>query len=99
MARLGRFLKGEGGLKQGDPVSPLLFVLSMEYFTRLMKTASSNPQFAFHPSCSALKLNHLMFTDDVLIFYRAHPETLAIIHHTLSIFYQCIGLKANLTKS
>ena len=95
---IGDLFKGGRGLKQGDPLSPLLFVLSMEYFTRLMVHASSNLNFGFHPSCKALRLSHLMFADDVMIFCKAKPETFTIIHNTLMTFYQCTGLKVNQTK-
>ena len=96
---IGDLFKGGRGLKQGDPLSPLLFVLSMEYFTRLMEHASTNPKFGFHPSCKALRLSHLMFAEDVMIFCKAKPETLSIIHNILMTFYQCTGLKVNQTKS
>jgi len=96
---IGELFKGGRGLKQGDPLSPLLFVLSMEYFTRLMVHASNNPNFSFHPSCKALKMSHLMFADDVMIFCKAKPETLLLVHSTLMTFYQCTGLKVNQTKS
>ena len=40
-----------------------------------------------------------MFPDDVMIFSKAHPPTLAIIMQTLQNFHQTIGLKANHLKS
>jgi len=61
--------------------------------------AGSNPNFVFHPSCKALKLNHLMFADDVMIFYKAHPQTFHIIKSKLLDFYSCVGLHANHEKS
>jgi len=40
-----------------------------------------------------------MFADDVMIFCKANPDTLTIIHHTWLTFYQCTSPKANQTKS
>jgi len=73
--------------KQGDPLSPLLVILSMEYFTRLMKLAGDHPQFKFHATCRQIKLNNLMFADDVIIFSQAHLPTLQIIKDTLETFH------------
>ena len=69
----------------------------MEYFTILMLVASSHPKFGFHPSCKALKLNHIMLTDDVMIFCKAHPQTLHII--SCAGLSQMSGLHANQEKS
>ena len=64
-----------------------------------MKAAGNHPDFNFHPTCRQLKLNHLMFVDDVLIFSKAHLPTLHIIHNTLEEFYKVVRLRANPEKS
>ena len=97
--RIHGFFKGKRGLRQGDPLSPLLFVLAMEYLSRLMQKASTLPQFNHHPHCKALNLTHLMFADDLLLFGRADIHTIRIIKDTLDQFTLTTGLAANLHKS
>ncbi|KAK4404516.1 hypothetical protein Sango_0820200 [Sesamum angolense] len=43
------FFSGKKGLKQGDPMSPALFLLCMEFFSRLIKRNTSNSNFNFPP--------------------------------------------------
>ena len=40
------------GVRQRDPMSPLLFVIGMEYLLRTLNLASEEPKFKFHPRCS-----------------------------------------------
>lgn len=64
------FFRGQRGLRQGCPLSPLLFLMVIERLRLLIKNAKSNGWFwgfSFSPS---LIISHLLFVDDVLIFGR-----------------------------
>ncbi|XP_074293063.1 uncharacterized protein LOC141619968 [Silene latifolia] len=67
------YFKGQRGLRQGDPISPLLFTICMEYLSRLIKFATDRWPFQYHPLCKNLKLTHLMFADDLLLFRKGKP--------------------------
>ena len=75
----GPFFKGKRGLKRGDPLSPLLFVLAMEYLSRLFRHASLTPRFVLHPHCEKMGLTHLQFADDLILFCKAHPSSVRIM--------------------
>lgn len=66
------------------PPIPLLFVLSMDYLSRLLKVASKHPSFKFHPNCKSLGLTHPMCADDLILFCKADPSTLKILMAALS---------------
>ena len=55
--------------------------------------------FKFHPKCLKLKLTHLCFADDLLIFYKASLRSIHIIKAALLEFEELFGLKANPSKS
>lgn len=60
------YFSGQMGLMQGDPMSSFLFVICIDYFTRIMnKTTASG--FTFHQWCKELKLSHLCFVDDFFL--------------------------------
>lgn len=48
-------------------MSPLLFVLCMEYFTRIRRYVGKQPNYKYYPRCSSLEMNHLCFADDMVI--------------------------------
>ncbi|XP_062158773.1 uncharacterized protein LOC133866258 [Alnus glutinosa] len=92
--------KGGKGLRQGDHLSPYLFVLAIEVFSRLMKEYTREGSgFKFHYRCSRMNLTHLCFVDDLLLFYDANLSSISIIKAALREFELLSGLKANPSKS
>jgi hypothetical protein len=72
----------------------------MEVLSRLLAEASMDVEpFRFHPKCRKLKLTHLCFADDLLIFSAAELESIRTIHSILGEFEELSGLKANPSKS
>ncbi|KAL2933787.1 hypothetical protein RDABS01_016906 [Bienertia sinuspersici] len=87
------------GLRQGDPLSPLLFTLCMEYFTRMMKRVSMEEGYKFHPLCRRSSLNHLCFADDILMFSRGDMHIIVLNLAGLKLFAQATGLEISAAKS
>ncbi|XP_062075488.1 uncharacterized protein LOC133779554 [Humulus lupulus] len=94
----GSFI-GRKGLRQGDPISPLLFVLVMEYLTRLLIQVSYRKDFRFHPNCKKLKLVCLCFADDLVLFCKGASSSVKIIKECFTSFSLASGLTANMAKS
>ncbi|XP_062103584.1 uncharacterized protein LOC133814669 [Humulus lupulus] len=97
--RIQGSFKGEKGLRQGDPMSPLLFVLIMEYLTRLLAHCSGKKGFGFHPMCKQLRLTNLCFADDLIIFCKGNFSSVTCIQEAFKKFCDSTGLSANKSKS
>jgi len=91
--------KGRKGLRQGDPLSPFLFNICIEYLSRRLSLFTSRGDFNFHPRCGQLRLTHLAFADDLMLFARGDQGSVRIIMDCLSDFGTRSGLSVNLFKS
>lgn len=88
------------GLRQGDPLSPYLFLLCSEGFTALIqKAAQANCLHGVRISRGAPMITHLLFTDDRLLFCNASIEECQIIKEILYIYEKASGQKVNCDKT
>lgn len=93
------FVVSKRDLRQGDPVSPYLFVIVMEYFSRMLSSVHNERLFKFHPKCKATRLTHLFFADDIMMMAKADRYSPIILKNLVDRFGSVSGLKINLQKS
>ncbi|XP_062093919.1 uncharacterized protein LOC133799949 [Humulus lupulus] len=97
--RVQGIFKGEKGLRQGDPLSPFLFVLIMEYLTQRLQLAALDSSFRYHPMCKSLNLLSLCFVDDLLLFCKGSMAAVGVLKSALEEFSAVTGLEINTSKS
>ena len=97
------FFRSSRGLRQGDPLSPLLFLLIMEVLSKLFqKTEKVGLIRGFQTGMLRgyeVRISHLLFANDTIVFCDAIPEQVLHILKVLSCFEAVTILRVNLTKS
>lgn len=93
------YFRGSKALRQGDPLSPSLFVIAMEVLARLLDKEFADGTIGYHPKASDVKISSLAFADDLMIFYDGKTPSLQGITSVLSTFKRLSGLEMNIEKS
>ncbi|XP_074296243.1 uncharacterized protein LOC141624234 [Silene latifolia] len=92
--------KPERGLRQGDPLSPYLFILCAEVLSSLVRRAvESNTLRGFRIATNAPLITHLFFADDSIFFLRAGVTEAEQLSAILRKYEQASGQLVNLDKT
>ncbi|CAN6707535.1 unnamed protein product [Malus baccata var. baccata] len=88
------------GLRQGDPLSPYLFLLIGEVLSRLIQDAVEKKSLdGIKLGITGSVLSHIFFADDMLIFLRANEKNCRNLVNLLKAFCDASGQEVNLQKS
>lgn len=94
------FFKSTRGVKQGDPLSPTLFILVVEALSRGLNALHMNLYFCgFGLPKWSLKINHLAYADDTIIFSSSDATSLQLIMEVLNAYEAASGQLINKLKS
>ena len=88
------------GIRQGDPISPYMFLLAADGLSCLLKSQNQSSQLSgIKVALSAPAVNHLLFTDDSLLFFRASVDGAKEVSNLLDTYYMASGQRINKDKS
>ena len=88
------------GIRQGDRLSPYLFVACIERLAQLIETSYKEGHWKALPiTRGGIRLSHLMFVDDVVLFGEASKARAQVINDCLNRFCEASGQKISTQKS
>lgn len=93
------FFDSNRGIRQGDPLSPYIFVLVMEYWSIAMELACDSGKIQNFKRNRDLQVSHLLFADDMLVFCRANNTSFQGVNELLTSLSFHTGLSINKVKS
>jgi hypothetical protein len=93
------FFKGSRGLRQGCPLSPLLFFLIVEGLSRFLKKLVEEGRLEGVLVANGVRITHMLFVDDVILFGKGSFQEWQVFKDALNIFCNATGMDFNNQKS
>lgn len=88
------------GLRQGDPLSPYLFLICIEGLSALISKAVQMGHFSgVKIARSAPTVSHIFFADDIYLFTKASVDMATSVGNLLQTFQRASGQQVNFSKS
>ena len=88
------------GLRQGDPISPYLFLMVADAFSTLISKAAREKRIHGAKICNgAPRVSHLFFADDSILFAKATVRECSVITDIISKYERASGQSVNLDKT
>uniref|UniRef100_A0A8I6YHP9 Reverse transcriptase domain-containing protein n=1 Tax=Hordeum vulgare subsp. vulgare TaxID=112509 RepID=A0A8I6YHP9_HORVV len=87
------------GLRQGDPLSPFLFLFVADALSALLNKAAREDALQGITICrGAPEITHLLFADDSLLFFQASQQQALLVKGVLNTFAAATGQLINPSK-
>ncbi|XP_070011148.1 uncharacterized protein [Nicotiana sylvestris] len=94
------FFNSSRGLRQGDPLSPSLFVICAELLSRLMNKLPENADIRLYAvDKHSPMITHLSYADDTILFTSGDLESIRLKMINLKIYEETSGQLINKEKS
>lgn len=93
------YFNNKRGIRQGDTMSPYLFVLVIDMFSDIIKNAVDGGDISLHQRCADPVITHLSFADDLIAFFYGDENSARGFKAVLEKFRVCSGLQVNVLKS
>ena len=94
------FIKPGRGLRQGDPLSPYLFLICAEGLSALLRKAEIDRLIHGISICrGSPRVSHLFFADDSIIFCNATTSDCQALLYLLNVYEDASGQKVNSNKT
>ena len=94
----GPSIRHARGLRQGDPLSPMLFILAIDPLHHILRRATETG--TLQPlGDTPVRFHVSLYADDATVFVGPDKEDLKAITKILEVFGDATGLKTNLTKT